>query len=797
MTRWLLAVLCISSATALAPAQTEAPPNPSQRVAGKRARRVVILKVDGLNADLLQEHMSEVDSATGKSPLPWLQYIFGEHGTIFDNFYTRGISLSAPSWSMLDTGRHTVIRGNAEYDRYTGEVYDYLNFFPFYIGYARQRQVDMPGVEVLDRAGIPLVIDAFPYADLYQSFQLYQRGVRWMTLQHALKRRFSSKVMISTLENASGPSFDEVLARETEQEIDNGLSSDSIVYLDFFTGDIDHEGHATNEPAALLSALKHLDGLAGRLWAHVQKSQLANETLFVMVSDHGMNNAPRIFSQGFSLPDLFNSPEGGGHHVVTNRHQLENFKLLGLNPLVHRVITPSTASFYLPGQASRYPTAWLDLDGNERASVGLRNSDLNRIHILLLQLARPELAKPLRVAAIAAVRRTIDKHRLQWTKECEDLEAELNALQTQIAERKLQVHEQPRKWSSGQKALGEDKAARRMAQELSAWEQEEDDYRAYLTKVQALLKLDLNPERPFTQKIADLIPEMSLGDQNTVASLQRYLVGPSAEGLVLDLSGNIDDRRSFRYVNNFALLAAQRSRNNPQRELSASPIDFSALRLPDGAIPPASHSYWLYGDEENELLIMQDVRGEIKIQPAKHLTQKDDGAIAWTPQEWRADLPLHLFEDADLTVPPGQDRAAWLSAWHSERDWYTAIHRTKYSNGVIGITEQFSPVGDNVPGRPGESATMLSYERHRRELVQPDFQVFASDHWNFNVRNVNPGGNHGSFLRISTHSVWMMAGAGMSAVRIEEPYDSLNFASTVLSLAGKTPPLPERVVRLQ
>jgi hypothetical protein len=26
-----------------------------------------------------------------------------------------------------DSGRHTVIRGNVEYDRYTGEVYDYLN----------------------------------------------------------------------------------------------------------------------------------------------------------------------------------------------------------------------------------------------------------------------------------------------------------------------------------------------------------------------------------------------------------------------------------------------------------------------------------------------------------------------------------------------------------------------------------------------------------------------------------------------------------------------------------------------
>ena len=92
------------------------------------AKRVVILKVDGLSADLLYRNMQEKDPTTGKPRLPWFAHIFSQNGTVFENFYTRGISLSAPSWSMIDTGQHTVIRGNAEYDRYTGEVYDYLNF---------------------------------------------------------------------------------------------------------------------------------------------------------------------------------------------------------------------------------------------------------------------------------------------------------------------------------------------------------------------------------------------------------------------------------------------------------------------------------------------------------------------------------------------------------------------------------------------------------------------------------------------------------------------------------------------
>jgi len=66
---------------------------------------------------------------------------------------------------------------------------------------------------------------------------------------------------------------------------------------------------------------------------------------------------------------------------------------------------------------------------------------------------------------------------------------------------------------------------------------------------------------------------------------------------------------------------------------------------------------------------------------------------------------------------------------------------------------------------------------------------FANDHWNFNVRGFNPGGNHGSFLRISTHSALMLAGGNETGIPrnvvIEEPYDSLSFVPTILELLGR------------
>ncbi|HEX4230107.1 MAG TPA: alkaline phosphatase family protein [Bryobacteraceae bacterium] len=740
-------------------------------------RRLLILKVDGLGADRLYDAMREIDPTTGKSRLPWMSYVFAEHGTIFDNFYTRGISLSAPSWSMLDTGRHGIIRGNVEFDRYTGHTYDYLNFVPFYLGYARKLRVDMPGVEVLDRAGIPLVSDRFPLRQVFQAPQLFQRGVDWTSLSHALERHFSGKAVMSMIEGSGSPSMDETLLAQEVADVKTAIAEPEIFYIDYYTGEIDHVGHANNDPAALMAQLKHLDALVGRLWAAIQSSPLAQDTTVVMVSDHGMNNVPGIASQGFSLSDFFGSPQGGAHHVITDRHQLSDYKLAGLNPLVSRVPMESKASFYLKGETNRYPTAWLDVDGNERASVWLRNSDLNKIHILLLQLARTDLAPEIRRAAAECLDETIDRHRAAWTATANELDQEMRALAQRIDERKAE----------GLKRTRTGHQADRLLDELDDWQREEREYTSYLTHLRGLLAFRADPANPFKQKISDLVPELVLGDLNTVGQLQHYIAGPAENGLVLDTAGHLDEDRSFRHVDYFSMLAAQRVHNNPQPTVSPRPIDFMAMALANG-------DYWLYGDEDKQLIIHVGPDGRISVQPVQNL-KEEDGHLQFQKQPWCAGLPLHIFEDPALHLPPGADRAAWLSEPHTEREWMDAIHKTEYSNGVISITEYFSPVGTNVPGPPGISPILLRYERRRRELVQPDFEVFAADHWNFNVRDFNPGGNHGSFLRISTHSVWMMEGRGVPVhTVIQEPYDTLNFASTILSVAGRTPPMPDRVV---
>ena len=78
--------------------------------------------------------------------------------------------------------------------------------------------------------------------------------------------------------------------------------------------------------------------------------------------------------------------------------------------------------------------------------------------------------------------------------------------------------------------------------------------------------------------------------------------------------------------------------------------------------------------------------------------------------------------------------------------------------------------------------------RRERDLTEADLLVVANNHWNFDVRGFNPGGNHGSFFRISTHSVLMFAGGKNTGIgqgkTVEQPYDSLSFVPTLLALTG-------------
>jgi hypothetical protein len=677
--------------------------------------RIVIIKVDGLPEDLIERYASEpADGARqGHSRLPWIQHVFGQNGTWLENFYVRGLSLSAPSWSLLDTGRHLEIRGNAEYDRYTLRVYDYLNFFPFYVGVAMNRRADMPGVELLDEYQVPLLIDRFKPEEVYQSFQLLQRGVRWKTLEDSLKTKFHQPVKDLFDEWQTGFSMTSSVNRQTERELLARLQDPSVHYLDYFTGEFDHTAHLTNDRVTQLHVIEELDALIGRVWAGIAASPLAKSTVLIVVSDHGMNTAEGVFSQGYNLVDWLNSFEGGAHHVLMNRHPMQEFKLRGLDPMVSEVTSQSSESTYLVGESGHYPTAVVDLDGNERASIGLRNNSLNMVQILLDQIMHKKLDGRTRHAALEALFEILNRARPVWSRNIYDLNEELKTLSARIEK------EQPK--------------TRREASQLETWKAEERGYASYVGTMSRLLSLDPADFDPGKFNTPDLIPRRSLGDRNSIAELRHYAVGLSPAGLVVKTDGSLDLDRSFRYIDYFAALSSLRIRNNVQQGVADRPVDFIA------AVDRGKVHVWRDASEAT-------------------IERRSDGSI-------RCDHP-EFFEDR---ISPD---------WHTEREWLDAAHRGKYSNAVIGLVEEMLSDPSSDP-----------YLERKRQLRRADMIAFANDHWNFNVRGFNPGGNHGSFFRVSTHSVLMFAGGDIpKGLQVSTPYDSLSLIPTILTLLGR----PER-----
>lgn len=786
-------------------------------VAEAQTRRLVLLKVDGLPQRMVEKYVRERNPRTGKSQLPWIEHVFYQRGSRLENFYTRGISLSGPSWAILDTGQHAQIKGNVEFDRYTLHAYDYLNFIPYYLAYAGQVRVDMPGAEVLDETGTPLLMDAFPYDERYMSFQLYQRGTRWTTLQRGLQNKFTRSPRELIDEWTMGLETRNIIMNQLERELIEKLSNPRIRYLDYYTTEFDHRTHHNRDAQSHLAALQEMDAIVGRIWTAIQKTPQAEETAMVMVSDHGTNTDESIYSQGYNLVKLLGSAAGGGHHVITKRRLLLDYSIKGFYPLVPLITTTTDETYYLKGQSTDYPTALLDFDGNERASIHLRDNDLNLLHILLQQLQRKDLSEKLRPAVKEAFFQKLDSRRAEWGNDLTRLNEELGALHRWIAEQQAIIAKQPKKWSKEDSDAGRDLEARRVSARMNSANADELKYTEYARTLTNLLALRRETFAPSKMLIEDVIAKHAMGEHNSVHELQNYVVGISPNGLQLKSDGSLDMEQSFKRVDYFSLIHQVSVRNNVQKGVSNRPIDFTGLRIPRSEIASALSAdlqsdddpIWLYAGEDKQALILsrRDRAGRLSLRylPVSKLSQDAVGNFHFDMAEWGAGLPLKFWEDQNLNVPAtdASSRASWLGAWHTELEWLHVLHKTEYSNGLIGIHEQLTkhPVEDfelDVTGISADERLLRRHRRWQREMAEADLLLLANNHWNFDVRGFNPGGNHGSFFRVSTHSTLMMAGGSRTGiprgVAVEEPYDSLSFMPTMLALMGQiedgTAPVP-------
>jgi hypothetical protein len=512
-----------------------------------------------------------------------------------------------------------------------------------------------------------------------------------------------------------------------------------------------------------------------------------------VVSDHGTNSNENVYSQGYNLVNLLSSREGGGHHVATKRRLMVDYAIKGVYPLVPLVTNTSVNSYYLKGMTTRYPTALFDFDGNERATIHLRNSDINLLHILLIQL---KSSGKFGTAVKGALFDLIDSHRLSWSQTVHELEEELSALRQVIEKQRIKAGAHPRKFTKEEQDAGRDKEAIRDNARLQSFIIQEKSYSEYLASLRSLLALDRTRFRAEDLKIEDLIHRRSMGDPNSIYNLQNYVAGISDSGLKLKEDGSLDLERSFTRIDYLKLLKDRRVRNNVQKGVGSIPVDFIATRIPTSLLNLEEtdleiNSVWLYAGELKQALVLSRRSGnglQLKYMPVSGLKQNAAGLVSFQRIPFTEGLPLKIWEDIKH-----ERTERFLSEWHTEAEWFKLLHQTRYSNGLISLHEQFARheiehCVERNRQMTRDERLLCRFRMRQRRLTETDLSVFAQNHWNFDVRGFNPGGNHGSFLRVSTHSTLMFAGGVETRIpqglSITHEYDSLSFVPTLLKLMG-------------
>ena len=131
--------------------------------------------------------LDRTDPKTGRSTLPWIKRVFDEKGTTVRNFYVRGISLSAPSWCVLEPSalchsRECRIRSV----RPTGlRLPEHVPVVTSVWTLRKRGYAGSGGARrspAFQRPGSIILAKVVPRS---QGLQLYQRGVRWSTLVSA------------------------------------------------------------------------------------------------------------------------------------------------------------------------------------------------------------------------------------------------------------------------------------------------------------------------------------------------------------------------------------------------------------------------------------------------------------------------------------------------------------------------------------------------------------------------------------------------------------------------------------
>jgi hypothetical protein len=772
--------------------------------------KLVMIKIDGLSWFVLEAALDPSGPATDRLPHPemfrdahqYLQSVLGKRvllpnfrtyffleGVRAETIYSGTLPVSTPSWAMIDTGQPSVVKTNSYFNRFSGRLINYLD-------QVRESSDLLKGAGKttslwqLDLLGVPILADAFPQGRIWAAIQPYYRGRPHDQLSNLGKHLVTGgqpgrnpfallhRHLKGTVHDLDYPEKnDEAVARLTARKIVEELEGRErydFINTAFYT--MDHQIHLDADYRNILTWLIHVDDWVGGIMAAIQKSGRTRDTLVAVVSDHGLDFDPININYSLPINRWLRDPRFGAHNTIAtvvenSAHALSTpIRGIDFNRLYESPQSPYGKR--VPGGEKGYVTAFTANNGNPRFDAFLRNSDVNRLHLLLLEIrrVRRDTEKLERIYPVFREHLSLAR---PWL--ADDLaKAEAASLIFEAQAQQLEIDASTSSLDSARRLKEEAEDFRRVIDGLSRLLSIPEDADGWLRWAKSRFK------------VSDYIPKRYLGPPNELRQLKSYVCGWKEEEAVRW----IERPAAFKTIDYPESITSFRAAS-PNAYGNPHPFAFFSARLPVDEVKletdrPLRQVIWLkFSQKRGEALIAESEQGDLLYQPT---------------------APMQ-FNRLGYSVTPDPDSdpleyAGLAGRWLSPRQWGEGTESSEMTVVPVILTDLFRDNHEQFLDSPHLEERLsagtvpqeeyLSALRFRFEQKTCDFRVWTNRGWNVNSNAHTPGGSHGAFHSMDTRTVFAVWGGSSFPLKrgtlVEGTFFTYDIVPTLLKALGKLGP---------